>query len=127
MLTNTSATLYKFNGTGFDRFFISAVFWYDSNQARVTKSGLNSAAQASIFIPLKSITSDNTPKTPSKDMFVKGNCEFEFDNTSQKTVSERMKEFRGKYEFVTISDIEEKLYGSKHMRHVLVLCRKGGG
>lgn len=111
MLTNADCTVYRYNkaNQGFDRYYIPAVMWRESKGANVLKSGLQSIDSVTVFISAQYVKS--APKTPAKDMLVKGNCDFVFDNTSLQTVSESLKTLRAQRDFVTVSAVDEMLYG----------------
>ncbi|MBQ8298021.1 MAG: hypothetical protein IJX77_09600 [Ruminococcus sp.] len=71
------------------------------------KSGLSTADGTTIFIYQQS----PIPESPTKDILVKGCCEFEFDNTSQQTVSASLKILRAETDFVTATSITDCWYG----------------
>lgn len=122
MLAQASCTLYKYNGIGFDRHYISSCHWQENRASNVLKSGLESADSVTVYIQNESLTV--VPETASFDMLVKGECDFEFDNTNPQTVSESMKEFRKQYpHFVTVSSIDNKLYGLKELQHIKISAR----
>lgn len=84
------------------------------------KSGLQTADSVTVYLPKDSVY----PENPSKDMLVEGNCDFVFNNESQKTVSESMQEFRKLFpKFVTVSSVDRKLYGSPSLQHVKVSAK----
>ena len=53
-----------------------------------------------------------------KDMIVKGECNFVFDNTSEKTVSEGMRDLRY-HSPAVVKAVDNKLYGTA-LRHIKV-------
>lgn len=110
MLKNADCTLYLYDKTtqGYERFFIPEVYWQESKAGNVLKSGLKNAHNTTVYI----YSPCTVPETPTKDMLVKGLCPFEFDNSSQKTISESMKEFRSLYAFVTVESVDNCFYGS---------------
>ena len=122
MITNSDCTLYKFNGIGYDRLYISAVMWQEHRSASVSKQGLQSADGVVIFIP-----KDNAPNissyNPTKDIIIKGNCSFTFDNLSQQTVSESLKALRSKHQYFAVMSIDSKLYGSESLQHIKITAR----
>ncbi len=114
MMTNADCTLFKYdkNTTGFTRHKIKSIYWQTSQQANIMKSGLTSCDSTTVFIYKSSIKGNNIPETPKKDMLVKGIVEFEFDNTSSRTISDSMKAFREMFpRFVTVNSIDNMLYG----------------
>ena len=110
MLKNADCTLYRYNKIthGYERFFIRDVYWRENKAGNVLKSGLKNAYSTTVYI----YRPCNLPETPTKDMLVKGCCPFEFDNTSQQTISESMKEFSRLYKFVTVMSIDNCFFGS---------------
>lgn len=121
MQTNTDCTVYRYNSDtqGFDRIYIPAVMWQESKAANILKSGLQSADSTIIY--MDKAYAEKAPKTPAKDMLVKGNCLFCFDNTSPQKISESMRAFTKAHSFVTASSIDEKLYGN--LQHIKVSAR----
>lgn len=140
MIAESSCTVYRYNGTGYDRFYILACHWQENRASNVIKSGLQTADSVTVYIPadIAVIAPNNSlypadrlfpgmeaiPQNTSKDMLVKGMCDFEFNNTTAQKVSESMKTFRQKYpQFVTVSSIDHKLYGLKALRHIKVSAK----
>lgn len=123
MKTNTACTSYQYDHVtgGYDRFVIPKVMWQESKSANVLKSGLQTADSTVIYIPAE--FSDLAPKTAAKDMLVKGIIDFEFKNISPQSISESMKEFREAYKFVTVTSIDNKLYGSPSLQHIKVSAK----
>lgn len=109
MFANADCTIYKHDKLtgGYIRFFIKNVYWQDIKAGNVLKGGLRPANNTTIFIYQK----HNIPESPSKDIIVKGNCEFEFNNSSQQTISESLKELRNLTDFVIVSEISDCWYG----------------
>jgi hypothetical protein len=135
MLYESSCTLYKFNGIGFDRYYINSCHWQENRASNVLKSGLQSADSVTVYIQADELilcpnesqlpatyifpNMELSPQSTARDMLVKGDCKFTFVNDTQQTVSESMKEFRKLYpQFVTVSSIDRKLYGSAVLRHI---------
>ena len=109
MLKNADCTLYKYNklSGGYTRHFISGVYWRENKAGNVLKSGLQTADSTTVYIFDDAVL----PETPTKDMLVKGNCLFEFTNTSAATISASMKTFRETNAFVTVMSIDNMMYG----------------
>jgi len=110
MLKNADCTLYRYNKAtqGYDRYFIQGVYWSENKAGNVLKSGLQSADSTTVYIYNDYVL----PETPTKDMLVKGDCRFVFDNASPQTVSASMKEFSKLYCFVTVTSIDNCFFGS---------------
>ena len=109
MYVNADCTLYKYDKTtgGYIRFFIEGVYWQENKSANVLKNGLVPANSTMVFFYCKS----PVPENPTKDILVKGCCEFEFNKSSQQTISYCMKKFRETMEYVTVSSIDNYWYG----------------
>lgn len=116
MLFNSSCTVYRAIEKGFERSFIPECFWQESRGASLAKGGVLEDGGVFVYIPEKYAAL--APKTPQKDMLVKGDCPFEFDNSSDKTVSDSMRTLRV-YSPATVKSIDDKLYGAA-LRHVKV-------
>ncbi len=121
MLTNSDCTVYRYNKLtqGFDRLYIPAVMWQESKASNVAKSGMQSSGVVSVFID--SAYARSAPQTTAKDMLVKGNCPFEFDNRDEQSISNSMKAFRAEYSFVTVASIADYLFGS--LPHVEITAK----
>lgn len=109
MMVNADCTLYLFNKDtgGYIRHFIKDVYWNENKGGNVLKSGLTSADSVAVYLYSDLVV----PENPTKDMIVKGNCSFEFDNTGEKTISDSMKEFKKEYSFHTIMSCDNKMFG----------------
>ena len=120
-MTNSDCTVYRHNALtqGFDRLYIPRAVWMECRAANVLKSGMQSADSAVIHIAEK--YADGAPRTVGKDMLVRGNCPFEFDNSNAQSISDSMREFRTLYRFVTATSIDNYLYGG--LPHVEVSAR----
>ena len=108
MLANSDCTVYLFDKQtgGFVRKYAEKVYWCENKSGSIVKSGMQtSAAQGCISMMI------NVPKTPAKDMLVRGKCEFEFDNQTPQSISESMKMFRAEYDFVTVMSIDDYMFG----------------
>lgn len=110
MMVNADCTLYRYNKKteGYDRLFIPSVYWHEYKGGNTLKSGLQTVHSTTVFIYDSSIL----PETPTKDLLVKGDCPFIFDNTSEKSISESFSKFRKKYKFATVMSIDDCNFGS---------------
>lgn len=110
MLVNADCTLYLFDKitSGFTRHFIEKVYWDNSKASNILKSGLQNADSFTVYL----YSDEIKPLTLQKDMMIKGKCQFEFDNTSSKTISESMKKFRELYpNFLTVTAVDDAMFG----------------
>ena len=109
MLVNADCTLYRYNKEteGYERHFIPSVYWHESRGGNTLKSGLQSVHSTTVYF----YNSDILPETPTKDLLVKGNCSFQFDNTSPKSISESFASFRKENKFVTVMGVDDCNYG----------------
>jgi hypothetical protein len=121
LYTNADITLYLFKDNKYTRKEVEGVFWDESKASNVIKSGLTTADSVKIFIPLANIGELNI--TTGKDIVVYGIVVDEIDNTSQSTQSVSLKALKDKYNFVTASSFDKKLYGSPKMQHYALSCK----
>jgi hypothetical protein len=122
MITNADMTLYSWSGTGYTRKPIGDVFWQESKQSNVEKTGLAAADSLKIFIPAGSV-SEVLTFTTSKDLAVKGIISFEFDNTSEASRSASLKTFRAAFKVFEVTIADSKLYGSPELQHYQLSCK----
>ena len=110
MLKNADCTLYLYSKAtqGFTRHFISGVYWRENKAGNVLKSGLQTADSTTVYL----YSDEIKPLTVAKDMLVRGLCDFDFDNTSQQTISESMKNFKNTYNAVTVMSIDDYMFGN---------------
>ena len=121
MLTNADMTLYRQNGTGYERQVVKEVFWEGSQISNAGKTGLISSDSISISVPYES--APDLQITTGKDLVIQGVQTFEFDNTSEATVSASMKQLKKEYEVYTVSACDPKLYGSEELWHYELSCK----
>lgn len=142
MYTNTGATLYNYDrdkATGkvtYRRTYLRNVFWDDSKQSNVLKSGLTSVESVNISVPFDVDAEGKTYKSPkeylnstdkdnsftftanSQDLIVKGIIDYEINNSSSQKISESLSYLKNNYDYVmTISIVDMKDFGSENMRH----------
>lgn len=139
MLTDEFCTVYRFNGSGFDRYYGAPCHWQESKAANVLRSGEQSADGIMVYIPADALfftpnnaifsAADLYPnintvhQNASKDIIVKGKCDFLFDNSSESSVSECFKQMKSQYEVHTIMSVDRLLYGSKELQHIKISAR----
>lgn len=138
MLCDTSCTVYKYNGLGYERYVIESCHWQENKASNVIKSGMQNADGLTVYIPLNCIIlapckiapsiyllpgAETTPSQATKDIIVKGECNFTFDNTSQQSVSESIKMLKSQCDVFTVMSIDRKLYGSENLQHVKISAR----
>jgi len=123
MITNTDITLYSWNETtGYTMKLIKDVFWQESKQSNIEKTGLVSADSVKIFIPSSSYP-DVLTFTTNKDLVVKGSIAFEFDNTSKITRSESLMALKLLHKVFEVTVADSKLYGSPDLQHYQLSCK----
>lgn len=111
----TKITIYHQGANGFERSVYDGCFWEDDQAAKIAKTGISSADSLYVSIPLKN--SPNLEVNKTKDYIVKGEVDFEFDNTSQTTQSASLKTLKASYEVFTITTVSKKDHGSPRMHH----------
>lgn len=130
MFTNTDVTLYKVDSLGhYTRSSITGknsiygAFWDNVKQSNIIKSGMLTVDSVTMFIPIDNMPAGVSDFTTGKDLIVKGVIDFEFDNTSQATISNSMKTLQANNRVVTISVADDKRYGSLDMQHWELSCK----
>ncbi|MCR5731234.1 MAG: hypothetical protein K6G20_12890 [Ruminococcus sp.] len=111
MLDSTgSVTVYEKDT--FTRHIFSEVYCHDGRGEKVNKTG--ALPSGDIDVRIYSFSHDNSYIPKAGDMIVCGECEFEFDNSSQIYVSESMAQFRKLFpEFSDIKAVSIELNGDK--------------
>jgi hypothetical protein len=123
MYTNADMTLYSCGKDGkYTRSVINDVFWQESKQSNVEKTGLVSADSVKIFVPASSAPG-GLDFTTSKDLVIKGVIATEFDNTSQATISASLTALKAAHDVYTVTIADGKLYGSQNMQHYQISCK----
>lgn len=115
MYTNADCTIYQYSSTGYTRLPIHDVFWSDSKQANVKQTGLTTADSIKLMIPISSV--NNHTFTLQKDIVVKGISDFEFDNSSAKTIADGLTYITNILGGHSLSSADDKRYGSPEMHH----------
>lgn len=114
MLKNADCTVYEKDS--FVRHAIEGVYWNDSRGQIVTKNGIQISDSVLVYI----YDGDHLPK--AGDIIVKGIVDFEFDSSSQKSVSESMKLFREQFpSFAVVKNFNDCRYGG--LPHIEVTAR----
>lgn len=123
MYTNADMTLYSCSMDGkYTRTVINKVFWQEVKQSNIEKTGLTSSDSVKVFIP-DSSAPNGLNLTPVKDVVVKGEITFEFDNTTPQTIGDSMINLKSLHEVHSVSVADDKLYGSKNMQHYQISCK----
>lgn len=114
MLKNADCTVYEKDS--FVRHVIENVYWNDSRGQTVTKNGIQISDSVLVYI----YDDDYLPK--SGDIIVKGIVNFEFDSSSQKSVSDSMKIFREQFPgFAVVKNVNDCRYGG--LPHIEVTAK----
>lgn len=115
MYTNASVTYYSHTDIGFLRHYIEDVFVMSDTQDSVSKDGSTRNDNLKIYIPAEQAKGI---VFKVKDLVVKRLCEVEFDNQSDKGISDSLKELKRSTRVYEVYQVTEKLYGSKNMQHI---------
>lgn len=114
MLSNADVTFYS--AKNYTRHIASKAYFTDSRGQTVRKNGIEISDAVSVYL----YTDEYVPTVG--DIIVKGIVNFEFDNTSQKTVSESMKEFREMFpEFAVVKSVSDYKFGG--LPHIEITAR----
>lgn len=126
MFTNTDVTIYFYRKSAgkesYQQTVVEDVFWDDVKQSNVLKTGQRDSDSVLLVIPFDSIQNPLS-FTTGKDIAVKGKCEQAIDCTDQKSISESLVKLKAEHHFVTITSVDEKLYGSEEMWHYELSCK----
>lgn len=80
------------------------------------------AASVLLVIPLESLCNPLT-FTQGKDLAVKGIVEDEIDCSSQETMSKSLAALKASHGYVTVTTVDERLYGSEAVQHYELSCK----
>lgn len=121
MKPNADITLYHYSDGKFIRQYIEGVFWFDSKQSNVLKSGLVNADRVSIHVPATSV--EELEIKTSKDLVIKGNISVEIDSSTPQKESASLRFLNETYDVFTVTAFDPKLYGSRNMQHYELSCK----
>lgn len=126
MYTNADVTLYLYSKTGktesYTRFPVEGVYWEDVRQSTFLKTGQRDATSVLMIIPFESL-GEQLNFTQGKDLAVKGIVPDMIDFSSQEAMSKSLAALKKKYDFVTVTTVDERLYGSEQMWHYELSCK----
>lgn len=114
MLVNADITL--FEKENYTRHFIENVYFNDGKGQTITKNGVQISDNIVVYI----YSDVYLPK--SGDIIVKNKCDFLFDSSSQKNISESMKTFREEYpDFAVVKTVNNYRFGG--LPHIEITAR----
>lgn len=126
MYTNADCTLYLYSKEGtqevYTRIPVEGVYWEDVQQSTFLKTGQRNAVSVLLAIPMESLESP-IAFTQGKDLAVKGIIEDEIDCSSQGTMSKSLDALKKYHGFVTVTTVDERLYGSESVQHYELACK----
>ena len=114
MLKNADCTVYEKDS--FVRHTIKGVFWSDNRGQTTAKNGIQISDSVLVYI----YSGAYVPK--AGDIIIKGDVDFHFDNSSQKSVSESMKLFREQFPgSAVVKNVNDCRYGG--LPHIEITAR----
>lgn len=126
MYTNADVTLYLYSKEGkverYTRMPVEGVYWEDVRQSTYLKTGQRDVTSVLLVIPLESLEGP-IRLTQGKDLAVKGIVEDEIDCSSQEAMSKSLAALKTACGFVTVTTVDERLYGSESMQHYELACK----
>lgn len=126
MYTNADCTLYLYskegNASQYTRLPVEEVYWEDVEQATFLKTGQRNACSVLLVIPLESL-SEPVNFTRGKDLVIKGIVTDEIDCNSQEAMSKSLAALKAAHELLTVTTVDERLYGSESMQHYELSCK----
>lgn len=126
MYTNADVTMYLYSKDGkvekYTRRPVEGVYWEDVKQSTFLKTGQRDACSVLLVVPLNSL---DVPIefTQGKDLVVKGIVEDEIDCSSQEAMSKSLAALKSVHGFLTVTMVDERLYGSESARHYEISCK----
>lgn len=120
VLKNTDCTVYRYVDGGYMREYIPECFWHEVHGVKLSAGGF--IATDEVYIYISEEHAAKAPETAQKDIVIKGNCPFAFDNTSDATVSAGLRKLKSDHSVVTVISVSDKRYG-EHLRHIKVVCK----
>ena len=119
--TNTSVTLFRFVDGNYERMLFDKVCWDESESATTSKTGMTAQHSARVFIPY---SGTHLELTSGKDLMVKGTINFTFDNSSEQTKAESLKQLRKKCGKVySVMSCDNKTLGHRPLWHYDILLK----
>lgn len=126
MYTNADATFYRYSRSGkaerYTRFPVQDVYWEDTENSTFLKTGQRDACSVLLVVPMESLE-EPVKFTKGKDLAVKGIVEDEIDCSSQEAMSKSLAALKAAHGFVTVTSVDERLYGSESVQHYELSCR----
>lgn len=126
MYTNADCTIYLYSKTGktetYTRTPIEDVYWEDVQHSTFMKTGQRDACSVLLVIPMESL--DEPIKfTQGKDLVVKGIAADEIDCADQKRMSESLAALKAAHDYLVVTSVDERLYGSSAVQHYELACK----
>lgn len=126
MHTNADVTLYLYSKEGktetYTRKPVEGVYWEDVKQSTFLKTGQRGAVSVLLVIPMESLE-EPVKFTQGRDLVVKGIVEDEIACTSPEAQSKSLAALKKEHEYVTLTTVDEKLFGSESMWHYELACK----
>ena len=126
MYTNADVTLYLYSKDGkaekYTRMPIEGVYWEDVRQSTYLKTGQRDGTSVLLVIPMESLDGPIN-LTQGKDLAVKGVIGDEIDCSSQEAMSKSMTALKSAHGFLTVTTVDERLYGSESVQHYELACK----
>ena len=91
-------------------------------QSTFLKTGQRDAASVLLVIPYENLDS-SLRFTRGKDLAVKGVVLDEIDCDSQEALSKSLAALKAAYNYVTVTTVDERLYGSESVWHYELSCK----
>lgn len=126
MFTNADVTLYLYSKDGkaerYTRLPIEGVYWEDVRRSSFLKTGQRDACTALVVIPFESL---NEPIrfAQGKDLIVKGIVADKIDGSSQEALSKALAALKAAHDYLTVTTVDERLYGSESVWHYELSCK----
>lgn len=122
MITNKEniTIFHKTEAGTYETYETGPVFHCKGKNLYILKGSIiDSADIVKIYIPKKSM---KEAVIAPNDLLITDKCDFIFDNSSEKTISESIKSLKSisKNKLLTVQKADENLYGSEDMQHYYI-------
>lgn len=114
MLSNADVTFYS--AKTYERHTANKAYFTDNRGQTLKKNGIEISDAISVYL----YTDEYIPK--AGDIVIKGIVNFDFDTSTEQTVSESMKQFRSQYpDFAVVKSVSDYRFGG--LPHIEITAR----
>ncbi len=135
----SSCTIYRFNGSGYDRYFIPECQWQENKARNVLKSGMQNADSVTVYIPIESAglfarlfksraktflqVSYAPLRTAHRTLLLRARVILPLIIQTLRACHRALKTLKQKHRCYAVMSIDEKLYGVTDLQHIKISAR----